>query len=507
MQLLKQENFDIVIIGTGMGGLVCGDILSREGHRVCMLEKNKQIGGCLQTYVREKVIFDSGVHYIGGLDKGQSLYQVFQYLGIMEKLKVKKMETVFDKIIIGNDEKEYEYAQGYENFINHLLADFPGEEQALRLYCDRIKYVCNKFPLYNLRTGGRYSEKEEVLNIDTKGYIESITANTTLQAVLAGNNMLYAGQPGKTPFYVHAMILNSYIESSWKCLQGGSQIAKYMARNIQDRGGMIERNATVKEIVVVDDKVSHVLLADDAKVYGNRFISNIHPLKTLEMTHTTLIKNVFRNRVKSLENSISVFTINVIFNKNSFRYRSTNYYYFDEGQVWTSGNYTTSNWPLSYVLFFSGSTQQLEYAESMTILAYMRYDEVKQWEDSFNTIAAQDDRGDEYASFKKNKAEVLLNKVEEKFPGLRSHIKSYYTATPLSYRDYIGNDDGSMYGIVKDYKDPLKTFIPSSTKLSNLYFTGQNLNLHGILGATMSGLVTCIDLMGNDTIIEKIKNA
>ncbi|CAN5381061.1 NAD(P)/FAD-dependent oxidoreductase [soil metagenome] len=504
---MRQDNFDIVIIGTGMGGLVCGDILSREGYRVCMLEKNKQIGGCLQTYVRDKIIFDSGVHYIGGLDKGQNLYQVFQYLGIMDKLKLKKMDTVFDKIIIGGDEKEYAYAQGYENFINQLLVDFPDEEEALRLYCEQVKYVCSKFPLYNLRAGGSYSEKEEVLNIDTKGFIESITSNKKLQAVLVGNNLLYAGQPGKTPFYVHAMILNSYIESSWKCINGGSQIAKYMAKNILDRGGMIQRNATVKEIVVEDGKVSHIILKNGSKVFGTNFISNIHPLKTLEMTKTNLIKTAFRNRVKSLENSISVFSINVVFNKNSFRYCPANYYYFDDGKEWTSADYTVSNWPLSYALFFSCNKGEQEYAESMTILAYMRYDELKQWEETFNTIAEQDDRGETYSDFKKDKAEILLNKVAEKFPDIRSHIKSYYTSTPLSYRDYIGNDEGSMYGIVKDCKDPHKTYIPSSTKLPNLYFTGQNLNLHGILGATMSGLVTCIDFIGNDTIIEKIKNA
>ena len=56
-----------------MGGLVCGDILSSEGYKVCILEKNKQIGGSLQTYARDKVVFDSGVHYIGALDKGQNL--------------------------------------------------------------------------------------------------------------------------------------------------------------------------------------------------------------------------------------------------------------------------------------------------------------------------------------------------------------------------------------------------------------------------------------------------
>ena len=71
----------IELNGSGMGGLVCADILGREGYSVCILEKNKQAGGSLQTYVRDRVIFDSGVHYLGGLGEGQNLYQVFKYLG------------------------------------------------------------------------------------------------------------------------------------------------------------------------------------------------------------------------------------------------------------------------------------------------------------------------------------------------------------------------------------------------------------------------------------------
>jgi all-trans-retinol 13,14-reductase len=504
---LTTDHHDIVIIGSGMGGLVCGDVLSREGYSVCILEKNRQIGGCLQTYVRDKMIFDSGVHYLGGLSKGQNLYQVFKYLGIMDKLKLQRMELdVFDKIITDNDEKEYVFAQGYENFINKLLADFPNEEKALRFYCDKIKEVCSKFPLYNLRAGGSLSEKTEVMETDTRAFIESITRDTKLQAILVGNNMLYAGQPGKTPFYVHAMILNSYIESSWKCINGGSQIGKLMSGNIHARGGTIKRNCAVKKIVVEDGKVSHVTIAGDRRVYGRYFISNIHPVKTMEMTDTDLIKNVFRNRIKSLENSISTFTLNIIFKKDHFKYFQHNYYYFKDGHVWTMADYTEDTWPLGYVIFLSAGKNK-EYAESMTVLAYMKYEEVKQWENTYNTISETDDRGTEYDAFKKYKGGKLIDRVEEKFPGLKDSIKSWYTATPLSYRDYIGNGDGSMYGIVKDYKDPFKTFIAARTKLPNLYFTGQNLNLHGILGATMSGLVTCIDFMGNESIIEKIKNA
>ena len=502
------KQIDVIIIGSGMGGLVCGDILSREGYNICILEKNKQIGGCLQTYTRDKVVFDSGVHYIGGLNEGQNLYQIFKYLGLMGKLKLQKLdEDVFDKIIIDNDDKEYVFAQGYENFISKLLVDFPDEENALRVYCEKIKEVCSKFPLYNLRSSGEYNEKAAVLEIETKAFIESVTSNKKLQIVLAGNNSLYAGQPGKTPFYVHALISNHYIESSWKCIDGGSQIGKYMAKNIRERGGIIHRNTEVKKIVEENGKIAYVELANGTRMYADVFISNIHPVKTLEITETELIKKVYRNRLKSLENSISSFTINIVFKKNTFKYFKYNYYCHKEGHVWTVADYTEENWPLGYAIFLSATSKTTEYAEAMSVLTYMKYEDVKEWEQTFNTTLAINSRGETYDAFKKRKAEKLLDEVEKKFPGLRDCIQSYYTATPLSFRDYIGNDDGSLYGITKDYKDPLRTFISPRTKLPNLYFTGQNLNLHGILGSAMSGLVTCTTVMGNDSIIEKIRNA
>ncbi len=491
-----------------MGGLVCADILGREGYKVCVLEKNKQAGGSLQTYVRDKVIFDSGVHYLGGLGEGQNLYQVFKYLGLIGRLKLLKMdEDVFDKIIIENDPKEYVYAQGYENFIRHLLKDFPNEEKGLRIYCDKIKEVCSKFPLYNLRSGGDVNEKASVLGIDLQQFIESITDDKKLQAVLVGNNMLYVLQGNKTPLYVHAMILNSYIESSWKCIDGGSSITKYMVQNIRKHGGEIRRNAEVKRIIVENGKVSSVQLADGTHVYGRSFISNMHPLRTLAMTETDLIKQAYRSRVKDLENTISSFTVNIVFMRDAFPHTKHNYYYQKEGHIWHTAAHTEENWPLAYSLFFASSSKTDRYAESMTILTYMRFDEVEKWAGTFNTVSNEVERGKDYEEFKTRKAEKLINTVEEKFPGIRNAIKSYYTSTPLSYRDYIGNDDGSMYGIAKDYRNPLKTFISPRTKIPNLFLTGQNLNLHGILGATMSGIVTCVAFMGNESIVEKIRNA
>ena len=67
---MKQtKTYDVVVIGSGLGGLVSALLLAQEGKKVCVLEKNNQYGGNLQTFVRDKTIFDTGVHYIGALNK------------------------------------------------------------------------------------------------------------------------------------------------------------------------------------------------------------------------------------------------------------------------------------------------------------------------------------------------------------------------------------------------------------------------------------------------------
>lgn len=502
------KQFDVVIIGSGLGGLACGTILAKEGYKVCILEKNKQIGGTLQTFVRDRVIFDSGVHYVGGLDNGQNLNTLFRYLGIMDKLKLRKLdEDVFDAVIFDDDPKVYRYAQGYENFIRTLTAEFPEEEEAIRKYCDGIRDVCSKFPLYNLRSGD-YFEKVGVLEIDTQTFIESLTTNKKLQNVLAGTSLLYAGVPYKTPLYVHALVINSYIESSWRFVDGGSQIARGLSAEITSRGGVLLKHKEVRKLKEEGGKIVYAETKDGEKFFGDIFISNVHPAQTIDMTESDMLKKAFRSRIKSLDNSVSTFYVNVVLKKQTLKYVNHNYYYFADNDAWCVLNYNQENWPRGYAMFFTASSRDDdEYAEAVTLMTYMRYEEVAKWAHTFNTVSNEESRGEDYEAFKRAKAEKLFDLVEKRFPGFRSGIQSYYSATPLSVRDYIGTSDGSLYGIVKDYREPLKTFISPRTKIPNLYLTGQNLNLHGVLGVTVSAVLTCSEILGIDYIINKIRSA
>ncbi|NLU95028.1 phytoene desaturase family protein [Chitinophaga sp. Ak27] len=501
------HSYDVIIIGSGLGGLVCGAILSQHGYRVCIYEKNRQAGGCLQTYSREKVIFDSGVHYIGGLAPGENLYKVFKYLDIYDKLKLKRMDMDgFDHISFAGDDKIYKLAQGEENFIRTLLADFPEEEAALRAYCDKISEVCSKFPLYNLRTGD-YEEKRSVLQLNTASYLRSITSNEKLQQVLAGNNLLYAGMAEKTPFYVHALVLNSYMKSSWKCVDGGSQIGKLLCQRIRENGGNIIRNMAVTDIQGEGDQVNHIVLQDGTRARATHYISNLHPAQTMAMTHSDTLRSAYRNRVQQLENSVGAFVLNVVLKPGTFRYLNYNHYYHAAPDAWAGIDYRVEEWPQTYAMYVSASSRHETYADSLSVMTYMRYAEMEPWQHTIHTVQQPEGRGAGYEAFKQQKANLLIDCVEKQFPGFRNCIQSYYVATPLSYRDYIGTGDGSMYGIMKDSADPLRTMISARTKLSNLYLTGQNLNLHGILGVTISGVITSAELLGMDFLVDEINQS
>jgi all-trans-retinol 13,14-reductase len=501
-----KPHYDVVIIGSGLGGLISSVILAKEGYRVCVLEKNNQFGGNLQTFVRDKTIFDTGIHYIGGLGEGQNLNRYFKYLGIMDGLRIKKMnEDGFDLVSFEDLHHEFPHAQGYENFISQLVNYFPEEEKNIQKYCSEVISTCNSFPLYNLESEGTYDPA--ILSINAKQHIDNATPNELLRAVLAGTNFLYAGIAEKSPFYVHALSVNSYIQSAWRCINGGSQITKQLIRQLKKHGGEIYKYKEVKQIVVGDDRVSNLIMKDGSSVSGDIFISNIDPKATLEMAGKDNFRKPFFNRIDSLEGGISAFSLYIVFKPETFRYRNHNYYHFkNHKEVWTAHDYDENSWPKAFMASMNAGKSD-EWADGMTFLTYMKFDEMKPWENTRNTTAEKEDRGESYEQFKSRKAEQFLKAIEQKFPGIRDCIKSLHTSTPLSYRDYIGGHKGNMYGYEKDSNNPMKTFITSKTKLKNLYLTGQSINMHGVLGVTIGAVVTCSEIVGKEYLVDKINKS
>jgi all-trans-retinol 13,14-reductase len=500
-----EERYDVVIIGSGMGGLLCGALLGKNGYRVAVLEKNSRIGGCLQSYSRDGGVFDTGVHYIGGLAEGQTLNRIFRYVGLMDRIQVKQFgNDGFDVIRFGDISREFVYKQNYEDFIEALAAEFPHEREGITNYCNSIRGLCDRFPLYNLRNGD-FMDKIDLLGLNARESIESFVSDPLLRQVLAGNNCLYAGEGDKSPFYIHALILNSYIESAWRCEGGGSQIAGSLADIITELGGRVFRRTEVTRIVVENDRATRVLTSDGREFTADTFISDLHPAVTLSLTQSEGFRKAYVKRIQGLENTISVFILNLVFHEAAFPSINRNIYYYSKAEnVWEGIDYNPENWPENYAFFVTAGEDG--FARSASVMCYMRFSEFEAWADTFNMVSQPGDRGPGYLEKKEEKAQKIFDLLDQHYPGVRSAVKSYHTLSPLTYRDYTGNPGGSLYGIQRNCNDPIRTYVPARTKVPNLLLTGQNLNLHGVMGVSVSSIITCSELLDIDELLQQIRS-
>jgi len=197
----------------------------------------------------------------------------------------------------------------------------------------------------------------------------------------------------------------------------------------------------------------------------------------------------------------------ISFHENSFPYFNCNFYDYFTDELDEIVSYKKEVWPNILFSCTPVPSKNEKFAESIAVMTYMNFEEVSEWSTTFNTIAVKNKRGESYEEFKKRKEQLVIDKLEVRFPGVKKAIKNVYSSTPLTYRDYIGNEDGALYGIKKNSNNILNSTINPKTRIPNLFLTGQNLIFHGVLGATIGALVTCFQFIDNKTLIDKIKDA
>ena len=496
--MISDNKFDIIIGGSGLGGLVCGYILAKNGYKVAIFEKNAQLGGCLQTFTRCGVKFDTGMHYIGSMEKGQILHKFFKYFNLLDDVKLSPLDkNGFEVISIGGE--TYKFAKGIENFVDVLAQKFPQNRADIQHYAEKMKKIAENSPLYNLqKINSDIYIDTEYFTTSVNDFIASCTENPKLRNVLAGNLPLYAGVKDKTPIYVQALLNNFYLQSAYRIIGGSDSIVFSLAKSIEKFGGKIYKNSEIEEFVCDEKRMTKIRLKNGQEFESQNFISNIHPQITIPKIHSPILRKVYRDRIASIENTISNFTVFLIFKKNTVKYLDYNFYYFENENVWEIENYKAEDFPQNY-LYMHQATENQDFAESAQIIAYMRFDEVKRWE---NTSSGR--RGKDYENFKRQRAERLIEKLNEQFPNIKDCISAYYTSSPLTYRDYTATVNGSMYGILRDKNNPMQTRISQRTKIPNFFFTGQNINSHGILGVTVGAITTAAEIVGKEKIISEI---
>jgi all-trans-retinol 13,14-reductase len=492
-------NYDIIIIGSGLGGLTCGYILSKNGYKVAIFEQGAQFGGCMQTFKRKGVKFETGVHYIGSMGEGQALNRFFHYLSLFPDIKPSPLDpSGFD--VISFKGELYKYATGYDNFVETLAQKFPAERDNLKRYVAGIQKVAHSSPFHSVyNPDDPFQFSSDYATTSVNDFVDSFTSNEILQNVLVGQIPLYAGIRDKTPLYVHAFINDSNISGACRIIGGSDRIADSLVRSIRSLGGEIFSLSKVSKIVCDDSKATGIILEDGTQITADHFISNTHPEVTIDMIDSHLIRPMYRNRIRQMEQTISNFTVYLKFKKNTVPYMNHNFYHYNGSQIWNCENYTQHDWPRGYLYMHLCPDQPSQYAQTGEMLTIMRFEEVAQWAGT-----KVEHRGEAYKAFKQRKAEIMLAQLERDFPGTLANVESYYTSSPLTYLNYTGTKNGAAYGILRDIN---ASRIVHRTRIPNLFLAGQNTNAHGIMGVIIGAIIACSEFLGRDFLWKQITSS
>ncbi len=483
-----------VIIGGGIGGLVSGALLAKEGYKVTVLEKNTIIGGGLQTFKRCGVSFPTGMHIFGGFQEGGNLRKLFEYLGVMDKISLRPTDDdASDVVTMMDDGLTYKLPRGKEQFIAYLSSMFPTEKEQIKAYIDRLFEISEEEDLFYLReSNGEVPQFSEDFVRPFDELLGRYITDPKLKALLGYLCPLFGGEEGTTPSYLNALPNVLHRGGTFQFVGGSQQLADALAKVIENTGGQVVANEEVVRIAVDNRQVLGVFTKSGKCYQAEKYISDVHPDVLLRIIDDSAFPTAFKNRVSEIPETVSSFKVFVKFKERAFPYLNHSHFLIDLQE---------SEWPRELMFVTPPVENQGDFAQTMVVISPMDFSWVKPWE---NTHTGH--RGEAYENWKQAMTDKVLDRLESLYPDFRDKIDFAFASSPLTIRDYYGNKEGSNYGFQKDSRNLILSQMSVTTKVKNLFLTGQNVNIHGLCGVSLTAIETAEALVGRNTIVGKINN-
>lgn len=509
---LVADSYDVIIIGSGIGGLTNAALLSLLGKRVCVLEQHYTAGGFTHAYRRRGYEFDVGVHYIGEVHKPYSpLRRVFDVI-TQGNLQWAEMDDVYDKIIFAD--KEFEFIKGEQNFVNALVAKFPEDEFAIKEYVKLIKDISantTKFfagqampkwmaTLYN-KLRPLLVRKEYFQT--TRNVLESLTSNQELISVLTGQWGDHGQVPRDASFLIHALIAKHYLGGAAYPVGGASAIAREIIPTIQSSGGEVFTSVEVDHLLIKNNCAYGVKLSNGAELMASSIVSNAGFMNTFNrlVPEPTRKAHGCNEWVKSVRRSGSSVCLYAGFKGSAqeLGLKSTNLWIYPNGNHEVNfDNYMANKdqeLPVVYISFPSTKDplwdERCPGKSTVEIVSLTHMDRFENWQGT-----TWNERGEDYLKYKEEISQQLLSKLFEKEPQLREALDFYELSTPLSTQFYQLNQDGEIYGLDHTVDRFKKHFLHPQTPIKNLYLTGADVMTAGVGGALMGGVMTTMNMVG-----------
>ncbi len=514
------RTFDTIIIGSGAGGLSAALCLARAGQKVAVIEQHYVPGGWCHSFYIDGHRFSPGVHYIGGLDKGESTSYLYEGLGIANDLVFFRMnKDAYEHCWIGDD--RIDMPAGVDRLAESLSTLFPKEKKGIKKYLNLVQTVSKELFLipkmsgfwdnitipYRTRHLGKYGlfSLKRVIGWHIKDPLLKKVLN-----IQCGDHGL---PPSKASFPLHCALMSHYFNGGFYPMGGGAAIVKAMTNAIKKLGGEIKTGQAVKRILVEGDKKHKAVgieMQNGEIIMAKQIISNADPATTYKLVGH---QNLSGKLVKKLAATRYSVTSLMFFISVDMDVRQAG---LDSGNIWFMPNkdmdeiyadltkvdiLETDEFESLFIscsslkdpLSFNGKHHTIE------VVTFIDYD-------SFKTIKAEGHENNvQYQQIKERLSEKLLNTLKRIMPDVHKNIVHLEMGTPITNEHYINSTRGNVYGTEKGFWQTGPFSYTAKTEIENLYMCGSSIMSHGVAGASYSGVNTAAEILGctEDDLLKK----
>jgi len=500
-QVPKIKDYDVIVIGSGMGGLTTASLLASVAKkRVLVLERHFKIGGFLHSFRRKKFVWDPGVHYVGEMQEG-SLARRCMDLVTGGGVRWNKIESDYERFIFPKD--TFDVPAGKKHFQDRLVERFPGEEKNIKRYFKDVTAVQNwshrwffskqfSKPISSLLSCGR-----GLALTNTRQYVEERFQDPLLRAIVCAQWPDYGTPPEESAFGIHAAVQADFFNGGFYPIGGSQAIADSAVEIIEKHGGACVVNHSVQEVLVANNRAYGVAAehkGETIKFRAPMIVSNAGARSTFTQMVPKEAGDLERQKLHDVKNGTSAVILYLGLNDDPRKhgFEDCNYWLFNRLDFDRTSS-TPEQPTIIDGAFLSFGSMRDPASETHTaqIVSFSREPE---WQK--HSALPWRKRGDEYEKRKDDCSEQMIEFVETRLPGLRKLIGYRELSSPLTIKSFTGHPGGAIYGQECDANRLSRDQWSIGTSVKGLYLTGSDVGLPGVNGAMMAGVMTAGKLLG-----------